>query len=107
MANAKFLSLLNLLRVVGVDKMQYFNHKSPGAVREMFLHIGSVLKNSIVQEVKKSGFFRLLIDEVTDIAVTEQLITFVQFWNATSSNVEIKFLSANDLLAESGSPTVL
>ena len=88
MANAKFLSLLNLLCVVGVDKMQYFNHKSPGAVREMFLHIGSVLKNSIVQEVKKSGFFRLLIDEVTDIAVTEQLITFVQFWNATSSNVD-------------------
>ena len=58
------------------------------------------MKNSIVQEVKKSGFFGLLIDEVTDIAVTEQLITFVHFWNATSSNVEIKFLSANDLLAE-------
>ena len=94
MANAKLFSLLNLLRVVGVDKMQYYNHKSPGAVREMFLHIGSVLKNSIEQEVKKSGFFGLLIDEVTDIAVTEQLITFVQFWNATSSNVEIKFLSA-------------
>ena len=105
MANAKFFSLLNLLRVVGVDKMQYFNHKSSGAVREMFLHIGSVLKNSIVQEVKKSGFFGLLImiDEVTDIAVTEQLITFVQFWNTTSSNVEINFLSGNDLLAESGS----
>ena len=102
-ANAKFFSLLNLFRVVGVDKMQYFNHKSPGAIREMFLHIGSVLKNSIVQEEKKSGFFVLLIDEVTDIAVTEQLITFVQFWNATSSNVEIKFLSANDLLAESDS----
>ena len=102
-ANAKFFSLLNLFRVVGVDKMQYFNHKSPGAIREMFLHIGSVLKNSIIQEVKKSGFFGLLIDEVTDIAVTEQLIAFVQFWNATSCNVEIKFLSANDLLAESDS----
>ena len=85
--------------------MQYFNNKSPGAVREMFLHIGSVLENSIVQEVKKSGFFGLLIDEVTDIAVTEQLITFVQFWNASTSNIEIKFLSANDLQAES--PTVL
>ena len=68
-ANAKFFSLLNLFRVVGVDKMQYFNHKSPGAIREMFLHIGSVLKNFIVQEVKKSGFFGLLIDEVTDIAL--------------------------------------
>ena len=54
---------------MGVDKLQYFNHKSPGAIREMFLHIGSVLKNFIVQEVKKSGVFGLLIDEVTDIAL--------------------------------------
>ena len=70
--NTKYFSLLNLFRVVGVDKMQYFNHKSPGAIREMFLHIGTAVKNSIVQEVKKSGFFGLLIDDVTDIAVTEQ-----------------------------------
>ena len=70
--NTKYFSLLNLFRVVGVDKMQYFNHKSPGAIREMFLHIGTVVKNSIVQEVKKSGFFGLLIDDVPDIAVTEQ-----------------------------------
>ena len=70
--NTKSFSLLNLFRVVGVDKMQYFNHKSPGAIREMFLHIGTIVKNSIVQEVKKSGFFGLLIDDVTDVAVTEQ-----------------------------------
>lgn len=47
--------------------------------------------------------YGLLIDEVTNISVTEQLITFVQFWDGTTGNVEIKFLSTNDLLAESDS----
>ena len=56
-------------RVVGVEKMQYFGQRSPGAIKEMFLQTGSVLKNSIVQEVKKSGLYGLLIDEVMDISV--------------------------------------
>ena len=70
MANAKSFSLLKLFHVVCVDKMQHFNHKSPGAIREIFLHIGTVL-SSIKHKSKKSGFFRLLINEVTDISVTE------------------------------------
>ena len=102
-ANVKFFSLLNLFRAVGLDKMQHFNHKSPAAVREMFLTSGNVVKNMIIEEIKKAGSYGLLIDEVTDIAVTEQLITFVQFWNSTSGGIEIKFLSANDLLVESDS----
>lgn len=69
-ANAKSFSLLKLFHVVCVDKMQYFNHKSPGAIREIFLHIGTVL-SSIKHKSKKSGFFRLLINEVTDISVTD------------------------------------
>lgn len=101
-ANVKFFSLLNLFRVVGLDKMQYFTHKPPAAVREMFLITGDVVKNLIIKEIEKAGSYGLLIDEVTDIAVAEQLITFVQFWNSTSRSTEIKFLTANDL-AESDS----
>ena len=96
-ANAKCYSLLNLPRVVGVEKTQYFGHRSPGAIKELFLQTGSVLKNSIVQEVKKSGLYGLLIDEVMDISVTEQLITFVQFWNSTTDNVQIKFLGIEQI----------
>lgn len=102
-ANVKLFSLLNLFRAVGLDKMQHFNHKSPAAVREMFLTSGNVVKNMIINEIKKAGSYGLLIDEVTVISVTEQLITFVQFWNSTSGGTEIKFLSANDLLVESES----
>ena len=69
----------------------------------MFLTTGDVIKNLIIKEIKRAGSYGLLIDEVTDIAVTEQLITFVQFWNSTSGSTEIKFLSPNGLLAESDS----
>lgn len=54
-ANAKSFSLLKPFHVVCLDKMQYFNHKSPGAIREIFLHIGTVL-SSIKDKSKKSGF---------------------------------------------------
>ena len=69
-ANVKSFSLLNLFRAVGLDKMQYFDHKSPASVREIFLTTGDVIKNLIIKEIKKAGFYGLLIDEVTDIAVT-------------------------------------
>ncbi len=42
----------------------------------------------IIEEIKKAGSYGLLIDEVTDIAVTEQLIIFVQFWNSTSGGTD-------------------
>ena len=67
----------------------------------MFLTSGNVVKNMIINKIKKP--YGLLIDEVTDICVTEQLITFVQFWSSTSGGTEIKFLSANDLFVESDS----
>lgn len=51
-AKTKFFSLLTLFCVVGVDKMQHFNHKSHGAMGEMSRHIGTELKNSTVQQVK-------------------------------------------------------
>ena len=100
-AKVKFFSLLNLFRAIGLNKMQHFNYKSPTAVRGMFLTSGNVVKNMIVKEIKKAGSDGLLIDEVTGIVVTEQFITFVQFWNSTSGDIEIKFLSAKDLPVES------
>jgi len=65
-ANVKFFSLLNLSPAVGQDKMQPFNHKSPAAVREMFLTSENVVKNMIVNEIKKAGSCGVLTDEVTD-----------------------------------------
>lgn len=47
--NRKFTSLLSLLEHLGLQEMKYLNHQSPYAVREMFLVVGQVIFNSILQ----------------------------------------------------------
>ena len=44
-----------------------------------------------------------MIDEVTDIAVLEQLVIFVQFWTRDSKGTETKFLGVRNLLESSDS----
>ena len=102
-ANKKFFSLLNLFRVTGLTKMEFFPYKSPSTIREMALTLGSVLKESVLCQVRKAQSFGLMIDEVTDIAVQEQLVMFIQFWNRESKASETKFLGVRNLLESSDS----
>lgn len=44
-----------------------------------------------------------MIDEVTDIAVLEQLVMFVQFWDSEFKGTETKFLGVQNLLESSDS----
>ena len=44
-----------------------------------------------------------MIDEVTDIAVLEQLVMFVQYWDSESKGTETKFLGVQNLLESSDS----
>lgn len=44
-----------------------------------------------------------MIDEVTDIAVKEQLIMFVKYWDSKSKGTETKFLGVQNLLESSDS----
>ena len=46
-ANVKLVSLLQLLQNLGVSELKYLSQRSCPAVREMFLIIGEVLKNTI------------------------------------------------------------
>jgi len=79
MANKKFPSLLKLLKMLGLEKMKHFQHRSAGSTIEIFLTLGKVLKQRVVEALKTSKAFGLLVDEVTDIAVKEQLMAFVQY----------------------------
>lgn len=101
-ANQKFTSLLSLLSDVGLDKMNYFNHKSSGSIREMLLTLGSVVCEDVVQEVQSANKFGLLIDDVTDISNTEQMVAFVQYVQASGKPV-VKFLFVADVLEKSDS----
>lgn len=44
-----------------------------------------------------------MVDEVTDISVTEQMVTFIQYYSKADGKVKTQFLSVNDLLEDSES----
>ena len=102
-ANKKFFSLLNLFCVTGLKKMEFFPYKSQSTIREMALTIGNILKESILCQVRKAPAYGLMIDEVTDIAVLEQLVMFVQYWDNESKGTETKFPGVRNLLESSDS----
>ena len=77
--------------------MKYFNHKSERYKQEIYLAIGETFKAKIVKEAASARFFFLLSDEVSDVAVTEQLVAFVQYVSS-GVQVETKFLSVRNLL---------
>ena len=99
--NRKFLPLINFItNVIGV-----FQHRSEGSLIEIFLTIGNVVKELTLKKVRAASCFGLMTDEMTDVSVTSQLITFVQYFCTESETVETKFLSAQDVLKEHDAAT--
>ena len=101
--NKKFGSLLELLEQVGLKDMKFFQHRSAGSVREMFLLLGKVVRDTVTNPFSEVRSFSLLCDEANDVANKEQLITFVKFVNPTTGKPNTKFLAASDLLEKSTS----
>uniref|UniRef100_UPI00358E7E09 zinc finger protein 862-like isoform X1 n=1 Tax=Myxine glutinosa TaxID=7769 RepID=UPI00358E7E09 len=102
-SNRKFTQLLDLLEQVGLTDMKYFQHRSDGSVREMFLILGRTIKQQIIRKVQQAGSFGLLLDEVCDVTETKQLVTFVQFVDAFDNKAKVNFLSTDNFLLESTS----
>lgn len=102
-ANKKFGSLLELLEQVGLKDMRFFQHRSAGLVREMFLLLGKVGRDTITNPFSHVRSFGLLCDEANVVANKEQLITFIKFVNPTTGKPNTKFLAASDLLEKSTS----
>ncbi len=78
-ANKKFVSLLKLLEQVGVEDMRFFQHRSQGSIREMFLLLGNTVKAQMIRKVSEGSSYGLLLDEVCDITNKEQLVTFIKY----------------------------
>lgn len=76
MANNKCNALIKLVEIVGITHMKHFNHSSAGSICEMFLSIGDIITEDLVQEINMADSFGLMIDEVTDISLIEQLVCF-------------------------------
>ena len=100
-ANSKVLPLLKLLEVLGAREIGTFGHGSKVSLHEIFCTIGEAVLDQIIDQISDSGCVGLLCDEATDIATLEQMLTFVQYVH--SGKVNVRFLTINNLLAESTS----
>lgn len=80
-ANIKFEGLPRLAERLGVSDMKLFGHCSHPSVQEMVLEIGKAVLESVLPQ--NTNAYWVLIDEVQDITVVEQLITFVKYVNGS------------------------
>ena len=100
-SNHKLLPMLDMdENVYEYEHMKYFDHRSPASQREIFISVGETVKSSVVEQAKKAQAFGLLTDEVSDIRVTEHLMTFIQFFYQNSGRVVTSFLSCQNILED-------
>lgn len=100
-ANCKLIPLLSFMEnVLGLSPLKHFSHRSQGSVREIYLALGKTVKRNLLEKARKAKSFGILIDEVTDISVASQLISFLQFWDEESSSVATVFLSSQNVLED-------
>ena len=88
----KLVPLLQLLEKVGVTEMKYLTKRSACSVRELFLTLGQVILEQLLEKTHRSNFVGLLCDDVTDIATLKQFISFIQFVDTDSGEVRTDFL---------------
>ena len=87
-------------KVLGISPLKHFSHRSQGSVREIYLTPGDTVKQTLLKKARKAKSFGLLMDEVTDITVSSQLISFIQFWDQENSSVTTMFLSSQNVLED-------
>lgn len=102
-ANKKIVSLPKLLKQLGLGDMRFFQHRSQGSIREMFLLLGHTVKAQMIKKVSEGSSYGLLSDEVCDISNKEQLVTFVKYVDREISKANTSFLDVSNLLESSTS----
>ena len=67
----------------------------------MFL-LGQTVNDSVFEKVRHSSVFASLIDESTDITVTEQLLVYVAKYIDDKTGPKISFLGVKEVRFDSG-----
>ena len=80
-------------KIAGVDLKRQFPYSSKGIERELFLTLAQVFKEKI-----GNGIYGILTDEVTDISLTQQLVTFIQYYDSQSCTTTTSFLAISNTL---------
>ena len=96
--NRKFSSVLEMIKkIAGVDLKRQFPYSSKGIERELFLTLAQVFKEKIKEKIG-NGVYGILTDEVTDISLTQQLVTFIQYYDSQSCTTTTSFLAISNTL---------
>ena len=101
-ANKQVNSLLVLLEHLQCE-VKSFQHRSAGSEREIITLIAKVIQDEIVDQVKSSATFGILLDDMTDVTCKEQMIIFIQYYCRQDEKVKTKFLSVESVLDQSES----
>lgn len=106
-ASGKLKSLLHLAETMGLEKMRYFAYLGAGTEREMFLLVGKTMAEKMLEEIRCANSYGILADEVTDIAVVQQMVIFIQYVQPTTGCTKVKFLDNINVLKNSSSADAL
>ena len=102
-SNMKLCALLELFDVTRNNEIRRFTYRSRETIRDMFLISGQVMLKRILKELTEVRYVGLLCDDVADIAIMEQFITFIQFVDPETASLETKFLFVENALEKSNS----
>lgn len=100
-AYRNFPSMLKMMRTIGLEKLEHFQHESLWSVRGILTTMGRVIKK-ITKAANEAKCYGLMVDDVTDIQVKEQNIIFIQY--VENANAQIRFLAVKDLMEDAASP---
>ena len=92
-ANTKFTSLLDVVQKMGLSNMKFFDHRSGGSVREMFILMGEMVKSEVVKKAQQASFMGLLMDIAQR---DQQLVSFIRYVDQDTYDVKTDFLAVND-----------
>lgn len=100
-ANRQLIPLLTFIeKIFNVETLKYFQHRSAECQTEIFTTLGEAMREMLLNDVRKSPAFGILTDEVCDISVTENLMTFIQFYRSESESVCTQFISCKNILKD-------
>ena len=55
--NCRISSFLEVIEQLGLTDMKYFQHRSAGSFREMFLELGHQVKQQVIEKCRKANCF--------------------------------------------------
>ena len=77
------------------------HYRSPEVQNELLSIMGSLVRNKICEEVRKSEHFTLMVDETRDISKKEQVSIVVRYFKASSGYESfLTYVTAHDITAE-------